>query len=155
MEKKTEKQVREEAQKLARQIGDQEWAKGETKYALEAYEASDISASELLEKAQKLIEAGKIIKEWIIAEEAAYKLPAKGHSPDQGAICNQGECLNCKMRDGIKRRSENHIIELLGWEEEAFFVRNEKERSEYARQFRGGAVACLKLIKRMFPEKKE
>lgn len=61
----TEGQAREEARKLARKIGDEEWKKGNTKYAIEAWEASDITAAELFEKAQKLLEAAGIAQERI------------------------------------------------------------------------------------------
>ncbi len=153
MEKKTEKQVREEAQKLARQIGDEEWEKGETKYALEAYEESDISAAELLEKAEKLLEAEKIIKEWIDIEEAAYKLPTKGHSASDGATCTRIECIRCKTLEDMEQRYENRITELLGWEEDVFFVCHGHTKDDYTHEFRAAAVACFKVIKRMFPEK--
>jgi len=63
------------AQELARKIGDEEWRRGNTKYALEAYEASNISRSELFELAEKLLDAESLWKIWVRELEAANKLP--------------------------------------------------------------------------------
>ncbi len=144
-EEKTEKQAREEAQKLARKIGDEEWEKGETKYALEAYEASDITAAELLEKAQKLLEAERIAKKWEDAENTAWELPA-GHTAN--VACDK--CIRCRTLKDIDQKYKNQLIGLLGWKEDASYV-----RSDDAPYYRAAAIACFKVIKRVFPEEKE
>ncbi|OHA48864.1 MAG: hypothetical protein A2806_04185 [Candidatus Terrybacteria bacterium RIFCSPHIGHO2_01_FULL_48_17] len=60
------------AAKMARQIGDEEWRKGNTKYAFEAWEASDITPAELYEIAERLAKS----LELFTAAERGYRATA-------------------------------------------------------------------------------
>jgi len=98
------REVREEARRLARKLGDQEWKKGNTKYAFEAYEASDITVVELFEKAQKLLEAVKLVLEWRHAYWTAEELPTTGHG-DKDRHSQDCECVRCKT---LNNEGESH-----------------------------------------------
>ncbi len=114
--------VKRESRKLARQLGNAEWRKGNTKYALEAYEASDISCDELHQKAISLLRAGEIAVQWNRARERT---------------CNDQEELR---QVDIEYRTK--IEELLRWD---------IGTAKYLGMgpYNAAAVACLKLIKRM------
>lgn len=143
----TERQACEDAQKLARQLGDEEWGKGETKYALEAYEASDITARELFEKALKLLEAAKIVQEWWNDELAAKHLSSFDHDGRfeySSGKCDK--CVRCRTLKALNQQYRERIRTLLDWDGGDYW--HQQESSGY----RAAAVACLKLIKRMFPE---
>lgn len=159
-EKVTEEQAREQARELALQIGNDEWGKGETKHAFEAYEASDITATELLKKARALLEAKKLqmqfVEDWLKEEKRGKKHSTackratytfspeavKALSGDPKPLMDVYEnCPVCRVWYPMVDDFRKKILEVLGWEEYPEGV-----------QFRAAAVACLKMIKRMFPE---
>ncbi len=144
--------VRKEAALLARELGDEEWKQGNTKYALEAWEASDIAAGELLELARKLLKAAEITVDANRDVENAFKLPAKvqRYSTHHVAFqkdCSENGCVRCITHFAIVENYEQTIRELLGFDKSVAnrFLGKGADKSIY----RAAAVACLKLIKRM------
>lgn len=149
----TEEQARKEAQELARRIGDSEWMKGETKYALEAYEASDITITELFEKAQNLLRAENLIQEW---EDAARAVTHFSREEHERSACLHGQCdefissckcncLACRTNKELVQEYYGKIRALLGWRSDVRIHWRHGARP----QCRAAAVACLKLIKRL------
>ena len=129
--------VKREAAKLARKIGDEEWQKGETKYSLEAYEASDITPSEIFEKAQKLFEVERLgleLKDVLKRADASHTHPV-GVTEN---CCHQHQ----RMRD-IRQSYYRQAREILGWDT----VSTSLEAGSW--HYRAAAVAFLKIIKRM------
>jgi len=141
-----------QAARLARQIGDEEWKKGNTKYALEAWEASNISLEELLELAQKLLKAERITGDANRDVENAFKITSK--APPYGSShqafqkdCADNGCARCRAHLAIFTNYDQAMHELLGFEKE--IARSLLGPNADKHVYRAAAVACLKLIKRM------
>lgn len=144
--------ARIDAEKMARQIGDEEWERGNTKYALEAWEASDITALELFELTQKLLEAERITFDANRDIQNTFTLASKvppGKSSHQAfqKDCAENGCVRCKAHLAIFDNYDQMISELLGFERGV--ARNLLGAGTEKTIFRAAAVACLKLIKRM------
>ncbi len=134
------------ARKLARKIGDEEWKKGNTKYALEAYEAAGINPVELLNFAQNLLTAEGLTIEWTDAFRAAQQLPrGKEGTHTNAPNCPQDsckKCIRCRTIEELWNAYSSRIRETLGWSKNTFLDMN-------SAPLRAAAVACLKLIKRL------
>ena len=82
------------AARIARQIGDEEWQKGHTKYALEAWEASDITPAELFEKAQRLLSVPPRYERFLENDCLALRVvAASGHSVECKARAYPGQIV--------------------------------------------------------------
>ena len=133
-----------QAARMARQIGDEEWRKGNTKYALEAYEVSNITSDELLGMAEKLLKAADIALSR--KSDLREALCECSHRIIPIANLRRGcerNCPACKITEVIDKRFFPMMAEALGWNEQ---IVRQDVRPEF---YRSAAVACLKLIKRM------
>lgn len=151
---------KKEAAKIARQIGDEEWKRGETKHALEAWEASNITPKELLELANKLLAAAPQIEEFWRRERNARQLVGDSknsrgcqyaHIWDWTVYSETCNHHTCQARLDLLKNFYEEVCIGLGWTEVKpgrFF--NAAGTTFMSLSFyRAAAVACLKLIKRM------
>jgi len=133
--------AKEEAAKLARQIGDEEWKAGNTKYAFEAWEASDINSVELFDIVHRLFEAEKLMRE---RDAVLQKIreESRPHINFVGPL----SCNHCEREGAVAKTYNHQIVDVLGWQNPPPYgdlvVRQSPEF------FRAAAVAGLKLIKR-------
>lgn len=151
-----------QARELARQIGDEEWRKGNTKYAFEAYEAASVPPSEILEKAIALLKSAALQKKWLLALKRTDELVGCGHNW-WIEYCGNKNCAKCVAREIINQKYAPQIYELLNWdepEEKVTTFDNRIQRNYYAlfvmkedkkekNFYKAAAVAALKLVKRL------
>lgn len=149
-------ETRPKAARLALQVGDEEWRRGQTKYAFEAYEAAGLPASELYEKAEKLLAARDLVKQWA-SELAKVKNLQDSKHHGHCEVWNeerarQKKCAVCVAQVTVCLQYLCSLVELLGWEEEAV-RRLYPYREDVAAQGTGtltaAAVAALKLVQRI------
>lgn len=158
----TEMNAQAEGRKLSRQIGDEEWLKGNTRYAFEAYEAACATPSEVLEKAKALLQSETLARLCRIEQDAEYQNYIINCSYlNIGVLsfqyCKKDDCVSCASRKVINRKYANKIYKLLNWTPPENPKDNTVEYDEYSSyvlaknvdKYRSGAVAALKLVKRL------
>ncbi len=132
-----------QAAKMARQIGDEEWKQGNTKYAFEAYEASNITVEELYILAMKLRGAEVFANEWWTQLKGLF---IKGGERSSKLIY--------ETAIAVWEEAVPLLAEILAWDVKSL-PRDEDMRLPADRKlatpqfYRSARVACLKLIKRM------
>lgn len=142
----TEKTAVQGAAELARQLGDEAWGRGETKRALEAWEASNIPPEELLEKANLLLQAIEVNAKWSEELDQVEDLSNDGHDQTNRRSCS---CERCRGYVAVEERYYKLLRELLGWDEGAPIGHARTSLKERSKFYLSATIACLRTIKRM------
>ena len=160
----TELNAQTEARELSRQIGNEEWRKGNTKYAFEAYEAASVPPSEILEKAKALLQSETLAR--LCEKEKCQKLQTSNAKCRYNktidmfsfTYCMHDDCAPCANTKALNRTYANQIYKLLNWmprESKRTVISTEDD--EYSRwvladrlsNYKPAVVAALKLVKRL------
>lgn len=160
-----EAQARRTARELAKQIGDEEWRQGNTKYAFEAYEAACVPPSEILAKAEALLGAERTMREWRTEYASAKELQRSDickktkYTEQQLNYCLDEKCTHCMAKKQVNARYTDRLSSLLGWDKpelKSFTFDNgdeiieDKAVSRFSSdKYRAAAVAALKLVSRL------
>ena len=150
--------ARKFARSLARMIGNHEWVEGNTKYAFEAYEAACVAPSEILEKAEALLEAESLTLSW--ENEIRHLIEGKvrvegcktfdtrnllGYADVlTGACvyCPLDDCSFCSQKKVLNRSYANKIQEALEWN----YLRPKEVQND------GGNITREKIVEDRFSE---
>lgn len=114
------REILEEASRIAQQIADEEWARGNTRYALEAYEACDTHPSIIFDLAKKLQAAENLVLEWIEGRWALDALPRSEKCDSRKNLdvfeyCLNIDCPRCAGKRGFNNRYASQLYKVLGW----------------------------------------